>query len=161
MAITIAGRQSTTYLLLSHQLICPRCRRHVLSKAPWPIHIVLAPAITTPVGILSTMSFRFRANGEAPAYPSRLETDRIDGDSRAAQRNRRPYRGRGGGRGARILTAERPLLQLHRGEVSQKVLGSAGDPTATQKFSLRGTSPIAAMSQWMSLVPIMILHFVR
>ena len=78
--------------------------------------------------------FSFRANGEAPAYPSRLETDRIDGDSRAAQRNRRPYRGRGGGRGARIVTAERPLLQLHRGEASQKVLGSAGDPTAAQKF---------------------------
>lgn len=78
--------------------------------------------------------FSFRVNGLAPEYPSQPETDHTMGDSRAAQRYGRPYRGRGGGRGARILTAERPLLQLHRGEVSQRVLGSAGNPTTAQKF---------------------------
>ena len=80
--------------------------------------------------------FSFRMNDQAPTYPSPQERDRSVNNSRPAQRNAQSYRGRGRGRGraARIVTAERPLLQLHRGETSQKVLGLAGDNKAAQKF---------------------------
>ena len=80
--------------------------------------------------------FSFRMNDQAPTYPSQREGDRNAKGSRSAQRSAQSYRGRGRGRGrgTRIVTAERPLLQLHQGETSHKVLGLAGDNKAAQKF---------------------------
>lgn len=80
--------------------------------------------------------FSFRMNDQAPTYPNQQERDRFAKNPRPAQRNAQSNRGRGRGRGrvARIVTAERPLLQLHRSEISQKVLGLAGDNKAAQRF---------------------------
>ena len=75
-------------------------------------------------------------NDQAPRYPSQQERDRFANVARPAQRSARSQRGRGRGRGraARVVTAERPLLQLQQSETSQKVLGLAGDNKAAQKF---------------------------
>lgn len=78
-------------------------------------------------------NFSFNVNGRAPAYPSQQDRDQVRDNYRPAQRSGQPYRGRGRGRGARIITAERPLLQAQRDEASQKMLGIAGEPGA-QKF---------------------------
>lgn len=78
--------------------------------------------------------FSFRVNGQAPAYPSQQERDRIVNNPRPAQRNLQTSRGRGRGRNARVVTAERPLLQLHRDQLSQKALGLAGDSNATKRY---------------------------
>ena len=82
--------------------------------------------------------FSFRNNSQAPQYPRQEERDRLGDNRRPIHRNYPSNRGRGRGRGARIVTAERPLLRLQQGETTQQVLGSAGNTNAAQKFQSIG-----------------------